>query len=157
MYVIWGRVLVTDLTQPLIQAGSSATGEAPEPPYSTGPQWACSSMVALSRCQARHAPLLADTCHVRHLVGAYGRHATLGSIRPAFGHRGLARSVRSWGSVGWCEVLVFGGSLVGMKAAFSVVEDAVLCAVAKVVMWQAWRASPPASVVVGAESGCVYL
>jgi hypothetical protein len=35
-----------------------------------------------------------------------------------------------------CEVLVFGGSLVGMMVAFSVVEDVVPCAVAKVVVWQ---------------------
>jgi hypothetical protein len=47
--------------------------------------------------------------------------------------------------------LVFGGSLVDVKATFSVVEGAVPCAGAKVVVWQAWCASPAAAMVVGAS------
>jgi hypothetical protein len=43
--------------------------------------------------------------------------------------------VRSWGCNGWWVVLVFGGSLDDVKAAFSVVEDVVLAAVVKVVVW----------------------
>jgi hypothetical protein len=41
--------------------------------------------------------------------------------------------------------------MVGMKAAFSVVEGAVPCVAAKVVVWQALRASPAADMVVGAS------
>jgi hypothetical protein len=44
-----------------------------------------------------------------------------------------------------------------VKVAFSVVEDVVLCAVAKVVVCQAWHASLAAAVVVGVKCGCVYL
>jgi hypothetical protein len=52
---------------------------------------------------------------------------------------------------------VFGGCLVSVKATFSIVVDVVLCAVAMVVAWQAWRASPAAAVVVGVKCSCVYL
>jgi hypothetical protein len=45
-------------------------------------------------------------------------------------------------------------SLIGVKAVVSVVEDAVLCMAAKVVVKLAWRASPVATMVVGA-SGAV--
>lgn len=51
---------------------------------------------------------------------------------------------------GWCAVLVFGGSLIGVKATVFVVEDAVLCEAAKVVVRLAWGASPMAAMVVGA-------
>jgi hypothetical protein len=42
-------------------------------------------------------------------------------------------------------------------AAFSVVEGAVLCTVAKVVMLQAWHASLMATMVEGTECGNIYL
>jgi hypothetical protein len=91
------------------------------------------------------------------VLPTYGHHAALSSVESTFGRRRLARSVHSWGGVGWCEVLVFGGSLVGVKVTFSMMEDVVLFSVAKVVSWHAWRASPSAAVVVGAESGCIFL
>jgi hypothetical protein len=66
------------------------------------------------------------------------------------------------GLVLWCSVLgqywsadllVFGESLASMTAAFYMVEGVMHCTAAKVVIWQAWRASSAATVMEGATSG----
>jgi hypothetical protein len=128
--------------------------------HDAGPRSGRSSAMALSHHQARWGPSTASLpCGwywaIRWAPGVwlYCLHLIVVScwaaVRPTYD--AVFRSVRSWGSDRWCAVLLFSGSLVGVKAVFFMVEGAVLHVAAKVVVWHAWHASLAAVMVVGAS------